>query len=133
MGEFIGDGGSPDKTMQPDSPTSPSTSPCKIETLSSRRKIRQISSERSLVLLLFRFLLCRLLLRKQGEIFGVAFGLHFFDGNEMQRGRVNGVAPASRRRSVVENVAEMGVAPGCADLGALHAEGGVGFFDNAVR
>src|SRR6266849_2522366 len=89
--------------------------------------------ERSFVLLVFCFLLCRLLLRKQGEIFGVAFGLHFFDGNEMQRGRVNGVAPASRRRSVVENVAEMGVAPGCADLGALHAEGGVGFFDNAVR
>src|SRR2546428_14102663 len=115
MGGFIGDGGSPGKTMQPDSPTSPSTSPCKIETLASRRKIRQISSERSLVLLLFRFLLC-LLLRKQGEIFGVAFGPHFFDGNEMQRGRVNGVAPASRRRSVVENVAEVGIAPGCADL-----------------
>ena len=73
-----------------------------------------------------------LLFWKQRKIFGVAFSLHFFDGDKAQCRRVDGVTPAGGRWPVVKDVAEMRIASGRADFGALHPEGGIVSFVNPI-
>ena len=65
---------------------------------------------------------------------GIALGLHFFDRDKAQRGRVDRITPAGRGRSIVENMTEVRVTSGRAHLGALHVEGSiVPFVDALVR
>src|ERR1041384_6506589 len=54
-------------------------------------------------------------------------------GFEAQRGRVDAVAQAGRRRAVREYVAEGGVAEGADERGSHHAVAAVDFFDDVVR
>src|SRR5947207_2006138 len=72
-----------------------------------------------------------LFLQERQERF-VAVVFHSFDGNEMEGGRVDGVALSSRRGRVGKEMAEVGIAAFGADLSALHAVRSVHFLDEEI-
>ena len=53
-------------------------------------------------------------------------------GSEFQRNGVEAVPKTGRFRAIVEDVAEMGVAPGAKHLGAFHAVAAVGHFGDVI-
>src|SRR4051812_840174 len=86
---------------------------------SKRRRSRIVSRAKNrLRLLTFRlllfagFLLLRLWLKQRG-VFAVPFFLQFFHRNEAQCSRVHAETLTSRRRAIIEQVAEMRIARFC--------------------
>ena len=67
------------------------------------------------------------------DIIAVTFGLEFVDGNESERGRVHAVPQSGWLRTIVEDMYEMSVALGTADLGPDHTQRAIGLLDHNVR
>src|ERR1700730_19408860 len=67
------------------------------------------------------------------DIIAVTFGLEFVDGNESERGRVHTVPQSGWLRTIVEDMSEMSVALGAADLGPDHTQRSIGLLDHDVR
>src|ERR1043166_3295299 len=72
-----------------------------------------------------------LLLQERQERF-VAFLFHSFHWNEMEGGRVDGVALSGRRRPVGKEMAKPGIASFGAHLRALHIVRSVRFLDQEI-
>jgi hypothetical protein len=70
---------------------------------------------------------------KKLDIIAITFGLEFVDGNEAERGRIHTVPQAGWLWTIVENMSQMSVAFGAADLGPDHTEGSIPLLDNGVR
>ena len=63
-------------------------------------------------------------------VFTVAFGFEILGGNKTQGGGVYAVAHAAGGRTIGKNVSKVGLATFGTDLGADHAVGVVGLFDD---
>src|SRR5689334_10716207 len=57
---------------------------------------------------------------EQGKKLAVAFFLQFFDWDETKGGGVDAITQSAGSRTVVEDVAEMGITLRAADFGTLH-------------
>ena len=63
-----------------------------------------------------------------GGVVRVAFLLELLPGDKADGGGIDAVAQTGGSGAVIEDVAEVGIALRRADLGAVHAVGGIGFF-----
>ena len=57
---------------------------------------------------------------EQGKKLAVAFFLQFFDWDETKRGGVDAITQSAGSRTVIEDVAEMGITLRAANFGTLH-------------
>jgi len=67
------------------------------------------------------------------DVVAVTFGLEFVDGNESERGRVHTVPESGWLRTIVEDMSEMSVALGAADLGPDHTQRSIGLLEDDFR
>src|ERR1700722_5808033 len=73
-----------------------------------------------------------LLLFEQWQVLAVAFFLQFFYRDKPKRGRIDAVTLVSRPRTIIKDVAEMGIALAGTDLGPLHPKSAIRFLGDVL-